>query len=886
MSALGDFARRMAMLIRGERFDREMEEEMRLHRELRERELRDAGAAPRDAHDAAQRQFGNALHLREESRAMYRWNWLEHLAQDARFGLRVLRKSPAYSVAAVLTLALGIGLTTSIYTAVDALALRPLPYQAPDRLMAIESREAHHPENAAWSSAPDFFDLRDHVQSFSFVAAVSPVWNVALTGLGEAERLESLFISADLLPMLGVSPVLGRGLQREDDNRTAHTDVVLLSYAFWQRKFGSDPAAIGRKINLDSSTCTIIGVLPRDFRYFGEPVAGTAANIDVWLPLAANQLIARPRFLRFLKVIGRLKPGVSAAQARDEIRRFGAALGQQYPDTDAGLEYDAVPFEQQVVGRVRPMMFLMLGAVGFVLLLACANVANLLLTMTAARGKEMAVRAALGASRLRLLRQLLTESLLLACAGTLAGVILARWLLKALLGFAPATLLGGRTISLDGRVLVVITGIAFVSAILCGLPPAWRISHTRLESGLREAGRGFTLGNRRFRSTLVVVQMSLALLLLIGAGLLIRGFARLLDVDSGFDPRHVATLSTQLPSSVQTLAQALTMDRLTLDRVRQMPGVRSVGAVSRLPLLGSNLGSTLWIEGRTYPPDQQPGVEYRVASPDYFTTMRIPLRAGRLYDEHDETHAATVVLINETTAKRYWPGANPVGQRIKLGADNSKQDWITIVGVVGDVRHSGLDAAALPEVYRPIAYSALVSPIIVARTDGEPAALLPSLSAAVRSLDPTMPVYNAFPMQALVDRSVAQRRFLMTLLACFAGAALLLAAIGLYGTMSQSVGQRTKEFGLRMALGAPRAHVLRMILAEGLWLVLLGVFIGGVAGAALTRAIRSLLFQVSPLDPGVFAAAAATLAAVAVFACFAPAVRATGVDPSAALRQE
>jgi len=881
------FASKIRSWISRRREDREFRQELAGHLEMLTHENIRCGMSPAEANRIAHVRLGGITQLQETNRELKGLPMLETLVQDIRYAFRMLRKNPGFMAIAVLTLAFGIGANSAIFTAVDTLALRPLPYRNPERLVTIGSREAHHPEAQEWISAPTLFDLQDGAQSFSAVAGISPVWNNIVTGRENAERLESLYVSAGFFPMLGVQPAIGRDFRADEDARTKGANVVILSYAYWQRQFGGNPAAVGQTLSVSQIPFTIIGILPRDFLYLGEPVAGTPSQIDLWMPLATNPLIARPRNVRFLKGIGQTKDGVSVAQAQQEILRMGDAFAKQFADSDAGLEFGVAPLSASVSGRLRPMMLLLLGAVGFVLLMACANVANLLLTLAGARGKELAVRTALGASRLRLLRQLLTESALLSGLGGVAGIAIAYGALRGLVALAPATLVQGRTIHLDARALLFTTAAVLVSALLSGLPPALRILSADAGIGLRETGRGFTGGHHRFRSALVVAQMSLALALLVGAGLFIRGFVKLLDVNPGFDVQHVATFSTQVPvTTTSTVPQVVALDRALIDRLRQAQGVREIGAVSRLPLLGTSLGSTLTIEGRSFSAQEYRSIEYRVASPGYFPAMGIPLIAGRLFDDHDDSNAKGVAVIDEAAAQQFWGAQNPVGQHIKLGPNPEKQDWITVIGVVGNVHHVGLEALPVPEVYRPISFSALGSPIIVARSEGTPAALLPVLTSAMRSYNSALPVYNSFSMETLVERSVAQRRFLMTLLSGFACAALFLAAIGIYGTISQSIAQRTREMGLRIALGAQPRDVLKMVLAQGMQLAALGVVIGGLSAAALTRMIRSLLFQVSPFDVGVFFVAAITLCAVALFACFAPTLRATRVDPLVALRHE
>ena len=796
--------------------------------------------------------------------------WLAGGLHDLRYAARFLRRNPGVAAIAALTLAFGIGGNTAVFTLVDAVALRSLPYREPQRLLAIETRKVQQPEIEPWTSALDFFDIRERTRAFSSVAAISPVWDMILTGRGEAERLECLFVSADFFPLLGVAPALGRTFRPEEDNRAKASNVAVLAHSFWQRRLGGRRDVIGQALALDGGTYTVIGVLPAAFRYPGEPLAGTATDIDVWLPLAANPLTGSARGLRFLKVIGRLAPGVSPERAHDEVRRTGMALAEQYPDTNRGFASDSQPLGAQVTGKLRVTMLLLLGTVGFVLLMACANVANLLLARAAARHKEISVRVALGASRFRLLRQLLVEGALLAAIGGASGLVVA-WLgQRALIALAPAGLVQGREILLDARALLFTTAIVVLCALLAGLPPAWRVVRADIGNALREAGRSLTV----------------ALMLLVGAGLLIRSFQRLLDVDPGYDARNLVTISTQVPPSAGKPEQRTAIYRAVRDRLAAVPGVRGVAAVSRLPLMGRNLGSWIFVEGKSVPGEPGYEVEYRVATPDYFATMGIPLRAGRLFDTHDDANPGAVLLINETAARRFWPGESAVGKRIKLGMTPQRFPWITVVGVVGDVRHVGLDSDPLPEIYRPYALNPLYAPILVIRTEGLAAPLAGVLAAQVRAVSAEVPAYSVFLMQTLVERSTAQRRFVMMLLTGFALAALLLAGVGIYGTVSQSVIQRTQEIGLRMALGASPGAALGLVFRQGLRLLVAGIALGSLAAAGLTQLMRKLLFEVRPLDPVAFLGAAVTLAVFAVVASYLPARRATRVDPLEALRHD
>ncbi|HEY1494982.1 MAG TPA: ABC transporter permease [Candidatus Solibacter sp.] len=804
---------------------------------------------------------------------------------DVRYALRTLRKNPGFAAIAILTLAFGIGGNTAIFTMVDAVALRNLPYRDPDRLMAIETRKTQQPEIEPWTSAPDFLDFRQQQRSFESVVAISPLWNVVMTGRGAAEQLDSLYVSAEFFPMLGVTAALGRTFLQEEDLNGKPVPVVVLGNALWQRRFGGRRDVIGQQVAIDNSMYNVIGVLPADFRWAGEPLAGTTRQIQAWFPLAANQLALAPRMVRFLKVTGRLKDGVKPEAAREETRRLVAALAEQHPDTDRGFECDIRPLREQATGRVRTSMLLLLGTVTFVLLMACANVANLLLARSVARQREISVRIAVGASAWRLVRQLLTEGLVLAALGGAVGIPMAYALLHVLVAVGPESLMQAHAIAIDARALAFTSAAVLFCAIAAGLPPALRIAAADAHTALRAAGRGLVGGNHRLRSALVVMQVALALVLLVGAGLLIRSFQHLMGVDPGIDPHNLVTISTQMPGSARTPELRAAMLRRIQDRLEALPGVKSTGAVSRMPFSGKNLGTVVFVEGHSLPGQPLADVEYRVATPGYFPTMRIPLRAGRLLDDHDGPTSA-VAVINETMAHRFWPDENPVGRRIKLSATPERAPWFTVVGVVGDVRTFGLDTKPRAEVYRTYAVNPLGAPILVIRTRTEAPAMVETLGATVRSVDPEIPTYDMFAMEAMVERSTVQRRFVMMLLTGFALAALLLAGLGIYGTISQAVAQRTQEIGVRIALGASPVSMLAMVFGNGMRLAAGGLAAGWIAAAALSGLMRSLLFEVKPFDPLVFGAGALVLAAFAMLACYAPARRATRVDPMIALRQE
>jgi predicted permease len=805
-------------------------------------------------------------------------------AHDLRQALRFLRRNPAFAAIAIGTLAFGIGGNTAIFSMADALALRGLPYPQPDRLIAIETRWPHQTEMEPWTAAPDFFDLRQRAQSFSSVAAISPVWSDILTGAGPTERLETLYVSASFFPMLGAQAELGRTFTAAEDNGLKGAPVAVLSHAFWKRRFGAHRDILGRSITLGGAPYTVIGVLPQGFRYLGDPLAGKVSEIDVWMPLADNQLIGVARAVRFLKVIGRLKAGIAPDSAAKEIRALGQTLTREYPASNSAVAMDALPLHEKISGRYRITMLLLVSAVGFVLLMACANVANLLLARAAARRKDIAVRVALGASRYRLMRQLVVEGLVLALAGGAAGLLLARWGIRFLVAAAPMGLIPSGAVQLDWRAFA-FTGLAVVvCALTAGLPPAWGAARAAIHEGLRHGGRSLTQGSHHLRASLVTAEVALAILLLTGAGLLIRSFERLLDVSPGFDPRNLITVATQTPPSAVSPQSRTEIYNLIRERLLSIPGVTGVAAVSRLPLLGDNLGSQVYVEDSPTRESDSPHVEFRRSTPNYFETMRIPLLRGRLFDEHDRSAAAQVAVIGESMERMLWPRGSALGKRVKLGPNPDRQPWVTVVGIVGDVRHFALDAAPPATVYVPDAYSPLAAPILVIRTSGNAEALLPAAAAKVRSVDASIPAYNLYLMQTLVDRSTAQRRFVMSLLTGFALAALLLACVGVYGTVSQSVAQRTQEIGLRMALGSSPEEALALVFGDGMKLAALGIAIGILGAAGLTHLMRKLLFEVQPLDPLAFAGAAAALAAFAALACYLPARRAVRVDPLVALR--
>jgi len=808
---------------------------------------------------------------------------METLLQDIRYGIRTLLKQPAFTAIAIITIALGIGANTAIFSVVNAVILRPLPYTDADRLMMLWSTTARDGNQEQPFSFADYGDVRTQAKSFSHVAAASPLWNFTLTGGGEPEPVQGLFVSQNLFDMLGAQPAFGRNFLADDDRQGANP-VVIISNALWQRRYGGDRNVLGRPLTVSGINATIIGVMPADFHFL-------EAAAELWAPLSQNQFANSSRNVRLLSVVGRLNSGVTISQANAELSAIGAQLAGQYPDTNAGFGLRTLPLQEQVTGKVRSALLLLLGAVGLVLLIACANVVNLMLVRSAGRSREIAVRAAVGAGRFRLLRQLLTESITLSLMGGAAGALVATWGVKLLLTVNPIALPRYNKIGVDLNVLLFTLAASVLTGIVFGLAPAWQMFRFDLHSVLKEGGRGTVdTKHHRLSNALVTLEIATAFVLLIGAGLLIRSFARLIDVNPGFDTEHILTMQVGLPNASygQPEKRIAFMQQLEAN-LKAIPDVASVGIVTRLPLLSAlnNVTTYLSIEGRPMQPSERPEIDFRRASTGYFETMNIPLRSGRLVTEQDVANNTHLVVINEAMAKRFWPGEDPVGRRISTATSSGQQtQWQTIVGVVGNVRHLGLDTEPRPELYYHANTSPPFGPVLVIRSKTDPKALISLARAKVRELDGDLPISNVNTMEQLVAQSVAQRRFGMFLLASFAGLALLLAAVGIYGVISYSVAQRTQEIGVRMALGARTSDVLKLIMKNGLVLACVGLAIGLTGAFLLTRLMARLLFEVRPTDALTFAIVSVGLLLVAFLACYLPARRATKVDPLVALRYE
>jgi putative ABC transport system permease protein len=808
------------------------------------------------------------------------------LLQDFRYGLRMLAKKPGFTFVAVLALSLGIGANTAIFSVVNAVLLRPLPFAEPERLVRVYATNAKRGQTSAPTSYLNFVDWRDQNQVFDHMAAYSGA-SAAFTYGDVPEQIEGAGATADLFKVLGTQPLLGRALSREDERPNAR--VVVLSHSLWQRRFNADPKIVGQQVKFDGESTTVIGVMPKGFAFPLED-----ENPEFWVPLDPEQVFNKERGANYLKVVARLKAGTTLEQGQAEMETIARRLEQEYPDKNTGKGIRLVSMHEDVVGAVRPALLVLLSAVGFVLLIACANVANLLLARASSRSREIAIRTALGASRARIIRQLLTESLLLSIAGGATGLLLALWGVDVLSAAIPADIPRVKDVGLDASVLAFTMGISLLTGILFGLAPALQASKPDFNEALKEGGRGSTegLSRNRVRSLLVVSEVALSLVLLIAAGLMIKSFYQLLNVKPGFEPEHVLTANISLPpAKYPEVEQQSAFFQQVMERARALPGVESVALVSPLPLSNSFIQNILTIEGR---PPLAPGEKLitntRLITPDYLRTMGIPLRRGRAFNEHDGKTGLDAFLVNETFAQRYFPGEDPLGKRITVSIRPTPEKPDAsgeIVGIVGDVKHQTLDKESGPECYVPVLNFPEAYMTLVMRTaSSDPATLTAALRGAVQQVDQDQPVFDIQPMRQVVARSVATRRFNMLLLGLFAGIALLLAAVGIFGVMNYSVTQRTHEIGIRMALGAQTRDVLKMIVRQGMILTLIGVVMGLVAAFVLTRVMSGLLYNVSATDPLTFAGVSALLMAVALLACYIPARRATKVDPMIALRYE
>jgi putative ABC transport system permease protein len=866
----------------------EIDRELRSHLDIQTQANINAGMSPEEARAHALRSFGKVDRAVDAAYDVKGGGVFETVAQDVRYGARMLTKHKAFTGIAVVTLALGIGANTAIFSVVNELLLRPLGYRDAERIVMLweVSPEGRHQNT---TSRANFRAWRAQNTSFAQVAAFSDQ-RLNLTGDGEPEELSVQFATPELFKVLGVDPLLGRTFLADDD-RPDNTPVAVLSYALWQRRFGGQPNVVGQAITLGGEKFSIIGVMPSGFQFHIKNRSGTGRPAELWtilpMPLGAG---ANERG-RFLSVVGRLKDGVSTEQAGAELRTIEARLSDEVPQFNKNYSTEVLPLREQFFGNVRRPLWLMLGAVGFVLLIACANVANLLLSLATSREKEIAVRAALGARRGRIVRQLLTESLLLALVGSLLGLAFAWFGIKALVAISPRDLVSLQSVGLNVSVLLWTLAVSVLTGLVFGLAPALHISRLNLNDSLKAGGKSESAqagGSRRLRSALVVSEIALAVVLLASAGLLIKSFIRLQQVDRGFNTDNILTMVVRLPDAAYSKdPQIVNFFVQALERVRSLPGVRSAGVINFLPLYGG-LGSATGfkIEGRPEPPPGQgPSTDVRVVDAGYFETMGIPLLRGRNFSSLELREPRRVILINEALARKHFPDGDAIGKRLDV-AMFENPIWCEIVGVVGNVRYDSLIDESPPAVYfahPDLAYSFMT---LVVRTDNDPGAIAPAVQREIRSLDPNQPVSDIRTMDQVMSEWTSRSRFNTLLLGLFAALATLLSAVGIFGVMNYSVALRTRELGLRLAVGAQPRQVLLLVLKQGLLLTVFGVAVGLAAALALTRLLSGLLFGVAAIDVGTFATISLLLVLVSLLACYLPARRAMRIDPLRALRYE
>jgi putative ABC transport system permease protein len=824
------------------------------------------------------------------------------LGKDVAYAVRMLAKSPGFSLAAILSLAIGIGANTSIFCILDALLLRPLPYQDAGRLVILWNRSPGLNITEDWFSTAQYFDIKTGHHGFEQVA-IAIGGNDNLTSHGEPERVGTIRISSNLLPMLGQSAALGRTFSADEDS-PGRPATALLSHGMWERHYGADPRIIGQSVTLNGLPYEVVGIMPPSFSLPREvlPTLGGAEQADILLPLPLPAEAAQNRDHEDYNIMGKLKPGVSTAQAQAEMDTITARLRHDHPQTyppNGGLTFGIVPLLEQVVGDARPALFVLLGAVGFVLVIACANVANLLLARAVARQKEIAIRTALGASRWRIVQQLLTESVLLSLCGGALGVLLALWSLHWIQILGPKSVPRIHDIGIDSAALLFTFLLSLGSGTLFGLAPALRISRLNVNATLQDASRGsagtsavWGRGNH-LRRLLVVAELALCVMVLIGAGLLIRSFGRLQHVSPGFNARNVLTLELTLNGPKYKDPQAvLATYRDLWKRVEALPGVTASGGVTALPMSQMFEWGPITVEGRVLPPGENfINADQHMVSGHYFSAMEIPLRSGRFFNQQDNTTSPKVVIVDEYMARQLWPDRNPIGQRIHYGGLSDNEPWETVVGVVGRVKQYTLDADSRIALYRPQTQYPTGTMNVVLRTGTDrtgidPATLTSAVKRQIRALDSDLPLYNVRTMEQRMEESLARRRFSMLLLALFACVALALATIGTYGVMAYLVNQGTREIGIRIALGATQMGIVRLVVWKGMALALSGVAVGLAGALALSRLMRSLLFGVSPADPLTFVAISFLLAFVTLLASYIQAHRAAHIDPIVSLRYE
>jgi putative ABC transport system permease protein len=863
----------------------DLDQDIREHIERETQDNIERGIPPEEARHAAMRKFGNVMRVREETQEVWSFVWLEQLREDIHFGLRMLGKNPGFTAVAVLTLALGIGANAAVFSVVYAVLLRPLPYKDSSRLVVLNETTPKVGDVSV--SYQNFLDWRTASHTFSQLAAVHSV-DFNLAGVTQPENISGDAVSPNFLSMMGVRPFLGRDFDASEE-KAGTTPVVLLSYSLWQSHLGGDPNALGKTIILDGGSFTIVGVLPPNYRSLD--MTDVMLPIGVWV--TKNSDAAKERGERGdMFVIGRLAPDATLEQARAEMKGIAARLAKEYPASNDQFDVALQPIREAFVGDMKTAILVLFGAVLFVLLIACANVANLFLVRGAGRTKEVALRIAFGASRGRIIRQMLTESFILACFGGVVGVALAMGGIRGMAQLIPMDMLSGTTVNLSGAVLLFVGGVVVMAAFIFGLTPALHSTKPNVQSELKEGGRTASAGaaQNRLRGALAIAEISLALILLIGAGLMMKSLYRLMAVDPGFRPDRVLKMGMDLRTQQYSKEPAvLNFWQQLLDRVRALPGVESAAVGTVIPLTDSHSRSDVTMEGMALPtPGNYPHPDFHIVSPGYVETLGIPLLRGRTFTDADNKKAPLAGMINAMVARRFFPNEDPVGKRFMFGHPSATHpaDWCTIVGVVGDTRLYGLANPARLEVYVPLRQKPESGMALLVKSGADPAALTSAIREAVQSIDKDQPIRAISTMKELVSNSVATRRMTLVLLGLFSGLALVLGAIGIYGVISYSVAQRTHEIGIRMALGAPRRDVFRLVVVQGLKLAGIGISIGIVGAFGLARLMSSLLYGISATDFETFTGVAILLALVALLACYVPARRAMRVDPMVALRYE